>query len=390
MQLLTIQKEVLDILKEVELGESQEDQFWIAVRDSSDEDHLTYGDVRVLQGSKGALLECDNFTVTKNGSNSIFIDPPGRGCTLPSLSIDIRLVLAVALTKSTRNLIVGTEQGHLKRFDTESKKETNEVKDAHFSEVKLLRTFPSDKVLLSVGGDFQIKLWDIDLAEDKPARTFRHQQKAITDVALIGSGRNFVLTSEDGSTVLWECGSGQVVSTFLRIDDHNDPALCVAVSVTKDPINSSDVVSGERLYECDDKVMYVGYQSGIIQEFRIASHSQSSAKFKADHAVTALVSPDESTLVAGYSDGTIVVWDRDAQTPMHKEVFNPSFLISNMTIRSTNTLVFDNGPELLLTMDLESYKVGQLVGLTEAFNVKLIAAVDKTVVVATGDEIAHF
>ncbi|PVH14575.1 uncharacterized protein CXQ87_002719 [Candidozyma duobushaemuli] len=383
MQLLTIQKEVLDILKEVESGESQEDQFWIAVRDSSDEDHSTYGDVRVLQGSKGALLECDNFTVTKNGSNSIFIDPPGRGCTLPSLSIDIRSVSAVALTKSTRNLIVGTEQGHLKRFDTESKKETNEVKDAHFSEVKLLRTFPSDKVLLSVGGDFQIKLWDIDLAEDKPARTFRHQQKAITDVALIGSGRNFVSTSEDGSTVLWECGSGQVVSTFLRIDDHNDPALCVAVSVTKDPINSSDVVSGERLYECDDKVMYVGYQSGIIQEFRIASHSQSSAN-------DSVGIPDESTLVAGYSDGTIVVWDRDAQTPMHKEVFNPSFSISNMTIRSTNTLVFDNGPESLLTMDLESYKVGQLVGLTEAFNVKSIAAVDKTVVVATGDEIAHF
>lgn len=388
MQLLTVQKEVADILKEVELGESPEDKFWIALRESTNEDHLSFGDVQVVPSTKGVLLHCDNFSVTRKNTLTIVVDPPGRLCTFPSLSIDIRLVLAVALSKSTLTLLVGTEDGSLKRFDTETRRETSKVENAHFSVITILRAFPSDKVLLSVGSDFLIKLWDIDLAEDKPARTFRHQLKTITGVALIGGGRNFVLTSKDGSTVLWECGSGLVVSTFLRIDNHNDPALCVVVESTSEALKPSDIVSANRQFECEDKVMYVGYQSGVIQEFRIASHSQTSVKFKRDQAVTALVSNGRA-IVAGYRDGTIVVWDRDTQRAEHKATFNPSFAIGNMTI-SGQSLIFDNGPELLLTMDLETHEVGQLVGLTEAFNVQLIAAVEKAVVVATRDEIAHY
>ncbi|KAF3992576.1 hypothetical protein FT663_02229 [Candidozyma haemuli var. vulneris] len=392
MKLVTAQKEILTIIQEVESGESKEDKIWIAVRDSTDEDHSDYGDVKVEGSESGMQLSCEGFTITRKGPQAFLIEPPGRLCTAPSQSIDIRSVSAVALTKSTKTLLVGTEQGSLKRFDTTTRKEVAKIENAHYSNVTLLRTFPSDKVLLSVGSDFQIKIWDIELEEDKSARTFRHQNKRITDVALIGGGRNFISTSEDGSAVLWECGSGKVVSTFLRIGNHKDPALCVVVCSTDSALSASDILAGESQYECEDKVMYVGYGSGIIQEFRIASHSQTSVKFKRskDSPVTALVSPDEHTLVAGYEDGTIVVWDRDAQRAKHEVSFNPSFPISNMTIRASNTLVFDNGPESLLTMDLNSLDVGQLIGFTEAFTVQSIAAVNKTIVVATGDEIANY
>lgn len=391
MKLLTVQKEIADILGEVNLGESQEDKFWIAIRDSADEDHLEYGDVRVESTPQGVQLSCDNFTITQKGPKSFFIEPPGRLCTAPSQSLDIRLVLAAALTRDASTLLAGTDQGTIIRFDTESKKEIDRIDNAHFSQISMLRAFPSDKVLLSAGSDYQIRIWDMDLQNKEPARTFKQQRKRITDVALIGSGRNFVLTSEDGSAVLWECGSGKGVSTFRRIDNHEDPALCVVVSTTDIELAPSDVVSPELQFECEDKTMYVGYHSGLIQEFRVASHSQTSVRYKRlkDASVTALAVQGKDTLIAGYSDGTIAVWGRQSETPKHEVSLNPSFPIKNMVIKGSS-VVFDNGPELLFTMDLESFQLGQLVGLTEAFMVQLIAVVENSIVVATSDEIVSY
>lgn len=392
MKLITAQKELLEIINEVDLGISNEDKFWIALRDSADEDHLEYGDVVVTKTSEGIQLKCDNFEIVKSGKHTLIVSPPARKCTLPKQSLDIRLVLAVALSKSSENLLVGTERGSLIRFDTKNKAEIKQIESAHFSDITMLRIFPSDKVIASIGLDFQIKLWDLELGNEQPTRVFKHQKKRITDVALIGAGRNFVLTSEDGSTVLWECASGNVVSEFLRIDDHEDPALCVTILSTEKKLACSDIVNGELQFECEDKVLYVGYRSGVIQEFRIASHSQTSVTLKRDKdaAVTSLIANEHDLLVAGYEDGTVVMWDKHAEQPKHEVQFHPSFPISNMTFAGSETLVFDNGPEGLFTMNLTTRDVGQLIGLLEAFRVHLIAAVENTVVVATEDEIVQY
>ncbi|KAK9475299.1 WD40-repeat-containing domain protein [Dipodascopsis tothii] len=105
--------------------------------------------------------------------------------------------------------------------------------EAHAIYVARVRFFPSGQVVLTAGGDMQIKLWDA-LSGDC-ARAFRGHRRAVTDIAMVGRGRNFVSVSADGTVRVWECSTAKTVFAAARPPGTATDAAATHVAVLERP-----------------------------------------------------------------------------------------------------------------------------------------------------------
>lgn len=147
------------------------------------------------------------------------------------------------------------------------KRPVMEVKEAHLADVLQVCVFPSWKVVLSMGLDYQLKLWSVP--DGKCARTFSGvQKKRLTGISLIGRGRNFVSGSMDGTVRMWECGSGSCTDTFQRPKKLDDAVLSLCVDQYDPPI-----LDQEPYYECTGKRLYVGHASGVVSIWNLGTRT---------------------------------------------------------------------------------------------------------------------
>lgn len=410
MQIISFEKGFTQLLDEVADGQTDLTLFWVSSRDSDNEDHLTYATVTASKTDSGVQLrsDVDQISIVSQGHHKFLVEPHTL-CRGPEWIINIRsgphpllessTASAIATTASGSILLVGTSQGDIHVFDTSTRTKVASIAQAHYSDVTRIVVFPSDKVFMSVGTDFTTRLWplpsDSESESIRPARTFQSQKGLITDVKLVGAGRNFLTSSLDGSVNLWECGSGAVVSSFHRIADHKDPALCLCLGEAED----SEDVKSQNLHFDTNRMMFVGYQSGVVQQFHVGSHYQTSKRFERQQqqmaAVTGLELLDAGTkLVAGYEDGTVVMWRVADGVVLLTLQLNQNYAISNLTkVRGKEgQICFSNGPDLLWVVTTSGENTMhplQLVGLSECFRTQLVC-VSREIIVATGDELAAF
>lgn len=399
MAIVNIQDSFEEVISDVESKSIESESIWIARRFSGDEDHQEFFQIKVSLDSNGNLVfECPDVAFSRSSLHNYMVTIKGECYELVSPTSKINMandgVSAVAMTKDEQFIIVGNENGDIVQYDTASHQKTWEVKEAHYGPIVKLVVFPSDKVLLSVGDDFQTKLWALDPNTTTSTRTFLDQKKEITDAALIGKGRNFMTASLDHSVDLWECSTGKVVSKFQRIDNMNDPCTCLAISSTSEKIPVGQRVGGDLLFECEDKVVYVGYTSGTIQQFNIAGHFQTQVKYHFDSGVSS-ISTFGDHVVAGYENGRVVVWRELGSYILE---LNENFSVRNVTVEKWDgiraVMVVSNGPDLLLRITFDSsegsFKYKYLVGLSELFRVELVETSGGGVVVATPDEMVGY
>lgn len=403
MNRLTLQESFLTIIDEVQALETNaKDSFWICRRPEDENAPLDYYTANV---SKNSISIVDDSTkkalnghFVKNGPNDYefaigsekhLLKAPLKRLSGPSA------VSSAAISPDGKTVLLGTLLGHISVYSTEIDELLYTINDAHYTDVTQLRFFPSNRAFLSVGADLSIKIWSSDAGESQtPARIFQNQTKLITDTFLIGSGRNFVSSSEDGSVNLWECGSGQLVHKFRRIDDHHDPVTCIAVGEVE---ADSETVQPERHFECAAKVLYVGYKSGLVQLYGVSTHHQMRQKLAGKAPVSAMVIW-HGRLIVGYENGDVVIANIDDNLAVEKTlVFNRNYPIEHLAVVSgTRTIVFSNGPETVVGVSVsegEDYHIEQtrqLVGFPETFRARAIGNSDSGLLVATTDGSALF
>lgn len=399
MAIVNIQDSFEEVISDVESKRIESESIWLARRFSGNEDHQEFFQIEVALDASGKLkFECPDVTFSKTDLYRYSVEIKGDKYELEAATSKIDMakdgVTAVVMTKDEQRLIVGNENGDLVQYDTSTHEKISQIKEAHFGRIIKLVVFPSDKVLLSVGSDFQTKLWTLDSATTTATRTFLDQKKEITDIALIGKGRNFMTASLDQSVDLWECSTGKVVSKFQRIDDMNDPCTCLAISTTSEKVAPSDLVGGDLLFECEDKVVYVGYASGTIQQFSVGGHFQTRVKYPYDAGVSSLATFGDH-VVAGYDNGRVVVWRELGSYTLE---LNENYKVRNICVEKWDgvraVMVVSNGPDLLLRITFDSsegtFKYKYLVGLSELFRVELVTTSGNGIVVATQDEMVGY
>lgn len=388
MYIITVQESLEDVVADVRSKTVDSESVWVARR-CSDREDLTYYTFNVTRGSDNDVVftsESDGVALSLRSSHKyeLAVGEATYSLLTPITKVAEKAnsVTCVAVTSDESKVLVGTSAGDIVQYSTADRKVSVYRREAHYLQILKLLVFPSDKVLLSVGDDFRAQLWLLDAIDEAPTRTF--QKEKISDAALIGRGRNFVTSLLDGSVDVWECGSGDIVSTFRRIDDLADPATCVAVGVT----NERHPLSSDKLFDCENAVLYVGYELGTIQQYNIAGHFQTKVRYRLQSAVTALCVVGE-TLVAGYANGEVVVYGETE----HRLQLDLAHAVRHLHVDSTApdlTFVLSNGPEVLLRVRLSggTFTYSFLVGLDEMFRVQLVSG--PGLVVATGDDVAFY
>lgn len=399
LPIITIQDSFGDVINDVVSKTIQSEHIWVARRYSHNEDHQDLYKVNVTLKDGNLSFESSEVKFEKLGDHRYSLSIGGETYQMVAPKYKINTVkddvTSIAVTKHNGKLIIGNSRGDLIQYDTSTQTKLLEIKEAHYSGISQLVVFPSDQVVLSVGRDFQAKLWSLDVNTKEASRTFLNQKKGISGVALIGAGRNFMTSSLDGSVNLWECGSGKIVSKFQRIDNLTDPATCLAISVDSSVVSDASV-GGDLLFECEDKAVYVGYESGHIQQFGVAGHYQTNVKFKVDGGISSIAVSD-GILVAGTANGELHVWNLSTKEH-HTLQLNENYPVSNLHIEKsqnhTLVVVVSNGPDLLLRVsynaDSGSFDHKYLVGLRELFRVQLVSRKYQKLFVATEEEIVVY
>lgn len=389
MQLLLIQDSFEDVIQDVASGSIKTETFWVSKRDSSDEEHQKLVDVEVRNTDGNvAFTTSEKFTKVSAHKYAVTID--GETYTLVNCCEKWSVKDISAMAVSGAHVIIGTGDGSLMYYNRETKQKEQEIKGAHLGSISSIHVFPSQQAIVTTGSDFHTKLWSPQ--SEQPVRVFRHQKGELTGVVLVGRGRNFLTSSRDGGVDLWECGLGNLVCSFSRIDGMKDPATCVAVL----SLDITEDAAKPLMFEYGDKILYVGYQSGVIQPYHLGGHYQMQTRFTRNASVCCLRGVDDH-VIAGYADGVLVVWSQAGET-VQLVVLNENWPIESIHVESSTTenvvVVVSNGPDLLVRINVGFTSTGQapleyLVGLSESAQVHLIVG-DDTTFVASRDELAIY
>lgn len=406
--IITVQDTIEDVIADVKSKSVQTESIWIARRFSDNEDHQEFYKVQVSLENGKLQFDSSDIQFIPRGNHRYAIVIKNDLYEVEALQYRFDTsdgaVTALTVTQNGSMLIVGTSSGDIVIYDAETRQKVRRIAGAHFAGISRLLMMPSDQALLSVGRDFQIRLWLLENGSETTTavRTFLGQKAQISDVATIGKGRNFLSLSLDGLVNLWECGSGKVVLSFRRIDNLEDPCTCIAVSTVGDLPGQKD---DPLLFECGDKVVYVGYESGLIQQFSVGGHYQTGVKLRPSSdtfrsgenvSVSSIVILG-NCVAAGYSNGTLVVFDVE-KGQEHLLELNKNYPVENLCVEkcdeNESVVVASNGPDMLLRIHFESetgsFRYRYLVGLPELFQVELIAHNSKGTVVASNDQIAVY
>lgn len=405
MYLITIQDSFEDVICDVENGAIESEKFWLARRSVNDANEtLQYFKINAsLRGGKTLKFEGESetlntrikFEIEANQRYIVTIEDELGTEKYTLITPNFKKLFGgkdqitlVEYDKLNKEIIQGTLSGDILVHNQNTFENLGRIKLAHLSSVRHLVLLPSGKVLMSVGDDFRICLWDLSAGlPTDAARTFMSQSKTITDIALIGRGRNFVTASEDGSVAIWECSSGRIVTEFRRITNRTDPVKCMALaSSTFEP--EENQFRAELLFECLQKVVFAGYELGLIQQYSVARNCPTDIKLHGNSAVTSLRACNEY-VIAGHANGLIVVWNWVKGTTQELQL-NKNHPIEHIYIRGEQSglsFVLSNGPESLLRIELNGSKfdISYLVGLQEMFHVLLIGEC-----ISTDEEVAIY
>lgn len=405
MDIITIQDSFEEVIADVLSGKIKEENIWIARRRAANDDHQELYDFLVKLDPTGGVVfvpakASGSVQFDKAGAHTyvltIIRDAVASKYTLVSPTSVISMpkagLMSCAISPNGKYLVFGDEAGAVHVYDAVSRTLLKKVDNAHLAGVKQLAVLPSSKALLSVGEDYQTKLWSIPPASDEATRIFAEQKGQLTDLSFIGKGRNFVTSSVDGTVNLWECLTGTVVSRFTRIGSETDKAMCVALSTTS---HMDDIlVGGDLLFECAGVVLYVGYELGVIQQFSVAGHYQTSVKLQNNTSVTCLAAAGEY-LIAGFADGKLKIWNTKDFAQTWELQLSPHYAVSHLELEQASdrvSMLVANGPEMLLRTEFDGsdFAVNYLVGGEEMFKAMLLASVNGTSIVTTATKVLEY
>ncbi|GMF04045.1 unnamed protein product [[Candida] boidinii] len=261
-------------------------------------------------------------------------------------------------------LALGDVQGKLKFAEINSQSEIsdlNVIEEAHFADITKVKFFPSAKVLITVGLDYSAKIWSFPGGENP--RTLRKQKGRITDVCIVGKGRNILTSSLDGSIIIWECGTSKDLYEFRRIKALHDGVTVIKLRETDSKPREDETENhiNSHLFEAEGKICYSGHKSGTIALWDLYSQTTLGEYSSLDGSpVSALILEDEY-IYAGYENSFVRCWSyNDFSAPVWERQMLNSQLTGSENIETiVNDILYLNEEDKLLL----SWSDSQLVAL---------------------------
>lgn len=159
----------------------------------------------------------------------------------------------------------------------------------------LCRFFPSGKVLAVAEHN---TLHICDIGTGTIPRTFKGHSSSINDILFLGSGRNFVTCSSDGTCRLWETSTGEEVDQLVT--QGHGSLTCISLIKMAEQSSNPD----KQLYFTDgDEAVVIGSDTGDLLILNVNSQetlfrTSFGTSVNAVHCVNKL-------LLAGTNDGTL-------------------------------------------------------------------------------------
>ncbi|KAK9240133.1 WD40-repeat-containing domain protein [Lipomyces kononenkoae] len=272
--LFSIQPTFLDVIADVQSGTINKDYFYISCFVKGKSVHGTVdvyrsGSEVVLRGQDGFDVQVGDHKSTLcvscpelNVSN-VIIKPPKSQITVNSPKV----IETFDISPQGELYVVGGPNGELAISSITDNGAFTRSLEGHLTYVTKALFFPSGQVVLSAGGDMQIKLWSA--ADGSNPRTLLGHKRAVTDLAMIGRGRNVLSASKDGTVKLWECGSGTLIHSFTNPLDIPLEPKAMAVSKRYDGISATSLSPLE--FETEDKLLTIGYDNGDIGIYSLST-----------------------------------------------------------------------------------------------------------------------
>lgn len=260
---------VLTELKNQDLSLKEDEKIWIRINNKSIE--LSVNHNLLYNKENNVNLTKDKFQSTtfklcySNQQININLKFPKRH-HLFNIS---RFYNFTSLNECRDKIMIGTDDGTLIKVSNPMSVSVDKLiikNEAHYLDIFKIESFPSNKVILTIGLDYQIKIWDNLSATSEFSNAVRilkgvHKLR-ISDCLIIGRGRNIVSCGYDGKIVFWELGSGKPVWIGNRIKNLSDG--CTSLSLFKRKDKVEDGVDKEPFFECLWNILLCGHQSGFV------------------------------------------------------------------------------------------------------------------------------
>ncbi|KAL7666146.1 Uncharacterized protein ABC855_g1740 [[Candida] zeylanoides] len=342
MDIVTIQPSFREVIQEVCDGGASE-SFWVSRQAAGSE---TSHDLAV-QVAVGPAFDGPFRQTTAHRFEVVF---DGATYSLQAASTNISSASNVTAVAAHDALVaVGDSAGAIKLYDSRGDQQLA-ISAAHCADVTCLAFFPSGQVILSGSLDMTIKVWSV--ADGTNPRTMAGHTAAVTCVELLGAtGRNFLSGARDGSVRLWETGSGSMLHAFRRVAHHDDPVTCMR-SQGSAPLGGG---GGAFDFETAGVLVYVGYESGTIQQYDVAARRPTAVKFASIGSAVTCLELTNAGVVAGHANGVI----RNCTTGRQFEAPGPILSLTSLDARGL--LVNSAGNLVVLKEDgvsVDRYLVG--------------------------------
>lgn len=272
------------------------------------------------------VLSC---AVTSDGETAVIGGPDGVGRTV-HLGIPAKRkgegnttgakssTLSILAGRSTTSITGNTTNDASAPADDDGCKGVewgpNLRREPHVGDINALQMFPSDKVVLSCGGDFVLGVWD--LASGRRAATLRGHQRGVLTAGIIDRGRNVVSGSSDGTVKLWEIASQTVIrDLYASTEDPTTMRLAVNCVCVADGYTHAapGPVPDPREVGTGDRLVLAALESGAFCGLDPRAPKATAFEVVAGTAggvpATACCACGSSLYACGYEDGRVRVFD---------------------------------------------------------------------------------
>ncbi|RCN35219.1 WD domain, G-beta repeat protein, partial [Ancylostoma caninum] len=200
----------------------------------------------------------------------------------------------------------------------------------HIMDVYKCRFFPSGLVVLSAGMDMSVRVWSVETGQCP--RIFKGHTMAVTDLAIIGVGREVLSCSNDGTIIKWLCADGSEQERWrpeagpcnaMSIDRKSEvfavaceSKKCMVYSVegpTRATISTDNVPTAVCIDHELDNVVYIGDEEGMVSVYDTKLKSYVYRLQTNRGAVMKMMTRDEG-LFAAFKDGSICCYLRQCPT----------------------------------------------------------------------------
>jgi cytochrome c len=212
--------------------------------------------------------------------------------------------------------------------------------DAHGGPIKSVAVSADGESALTASFDYSIILWD--LKNETVRAELDGHDAAVNAVIFLPGDRQALSASDDGKVLLWDLENGEVVSRF---EGHEGKVVAVAVSSRGEFAASAGWDRTVRVWKLGDRAMsenpeplhvlpgkdnmnavgftddgkavVAGASNGEIVVWRLDDGTQIAGIAAHDFAVTALDRHDDGMVATSSVDETVRLWDRELGDALH-------------------------------------------------------------------------